>query len=287
MEIKEFDLERYFGKHIKSGLALDVSKNSTGIAIFRDGKIETYLLQTEIKDESSAIHLGYRIDEFMKFVLDKVSGEHFDVVCVEEALTGINHKVNAVALALNPLIDYMIATRQVTCNNFYRINNVSWKKILRELAGVAPLKKGTDAAKKEIISGFKALNFGLGFKVDEYSSWSAYKSSGWQDRLDAVGVLLGVVRKYIDNEVVDNVKKRVSFKVFDSEEKALKYAKYGVQELEVTSNHLLSWFKTCKDFTNQSTSYLYKGTSLGSFGVNKRVFDMFDVYYLVFNVSVG
>lgn len=26
MDIKEFNLERYLGKHIKSGLALDVSK---------------------------------------------------------------------------------------------------------------------------------------------------------------------------------------------------------------------------------------------------------------------
>lgn len=287
MEIKEFDLERYLGSNIKSGLALDVSKNSTGMAIYRGGEIETYVLQTEITDESSSIHLGYRIQEFMGFILDKVCGEHFDVICVEEALTGINHKVNAVALALNPIIDYLVATEQVTCDKFYRINNVTWKKTLRELSGVAPLKKGTDAAKKEIISGFKALNFSLGYKVDEYPSWNAYKGSGWQDRLDAVGVLLGVVRKYIDNEVVDNTKKRVTFKVFDNEKAAKAYAKFSIEELTVTSNHLLSWFKGCKNLTNKSTSYIYSGVSLGSFGVNKKIFDMYETYYVVFNVSVG
>ena len=38
MDIKEFNLERYLGKHIKSGLALDVSKNSTGLTVFRNGR---------------------------------------------------------------------------------------------------------------------------------------------------------------------------------------------------------------------------------------------------------
>lgn len=287
MDIKEFNLERYFGNHIKSGLALDVSKNSTGLAIYRDGKVETYLLQTEITDESSPIHLGYRMEEFLNFVLERVRGEHFDVVCVEEALTGINHKVNAVALALNPLIDYMIAKGDISCGSFYRINNVTWKKILRDLSGVKPIKKGTDAAKKEIISGFQALNFELGFKVDEYSSWSSYKNSGWQDRLDAVGVLLGVVRKYIDKAVVGSKKKRVSMKVFGSKERALKYAKFNVLPVEVGANQLLTWSKRVKDYTNESTSYIFEGSSLGSFGVTKKIFEMYETYYVVFNITVG
>ena len=58
MDIREFNLERYLGNHIKSGLAIDVSKNSTGLTVFRNGKIETYVLQTEITDDSSTIHLG-------------------------------------------------------------------------------------------------------------------------------------------------------------------------------------------------------------------------------------
>ena len=96
-----------------------------------------------------------------------------------------------------------------------------------------------------------------------------------------------MVRKYIDNEVVDNTKKRVTFKVFDNEKAAKAYAKFNVEELTVTSNHLLSWFKGCKNLTNKSTSYIYSGVSLGSFGVNKKIFDMYETYYVVFNVSVG
>ena len=287
MDIREFNLERYLGNHIKSGLAIDVSKNSTGLTVFRNGKIETYVLQTEITDDSSPIHLGYRMDEFMKFILDKVEGEHFDVVCVEEALTGINHKVNAVALALNPLVDYMLATKKISCDKFYRINNVTWKKLLRNLSGVKALKKGTDAAKKEIIAGFQALNYELGYKVDEYKTWTAYKNSGWQDRLDSVGVLLGVVRQYIDNAVVENTKKKVAFKVFGSEEEAIAFAKYNLLALEVPAKSLLSWSKKVKSITNESTSYLYKGTSLGSFGVTKKIFEMYDMYYVVFNITVG
>ena len=287
IDIKEFNLERYLGKHIKSGLALDVSKNSTGLTVFRNGKIETYLLQTELTDDVSPVHLGYRMDEFLRFLLDKVEGEHFDVICVEEALTGINHKVNAVALALNPLVDYLIATKQITCDKFYRINNVTWKKVLRVLSGVSPIKKGTDAAKKEIIQGFQALNFELGFKVNDYKSWSAYKDSGWQDRLDSVGVLLGVVNKYFDNELVDKVKKRVSMKVFDTMEEAKAYAKYDLVTVHVSSSALLGWYKKVKDITNKSTTYIYRGASLGSFGVTKKIFDMYDTYYVVVNVKVG
>ena len=286
-EIKAVSVDDFIGKYVDRALSLDVSKTSTGLTIFENGRTQPYCLKLETDDNTAKYPVGERMLELREAIVDIVGeNTHFDLICVEEAILGVNAKVSGVAYALNFVIDMLILDGIITCDNFMRINNKSWKAIMRKHTGVIPLKSGSDKDKKDIINYFQALNYSMGYQVNSFKSWSAYMKSGIQDMLDSVGVMYGSVEKVFREPNRSTKKVRKTQKVFDNLEDAVKYAKFFIKEVSITPEKLLPWFDDLKFVTDESTSYIVKTNSLGRFGIVKGYLHDFETYYLVVNVKL-
>ena len=286
-EIKAVSVDDFIGKYVDRALSLDVSKTSTGLTIFENGKTQPYCLKLETDDNTAKYPVGERMLELREAIVDIVGeNTHFDLICVEEAILGVNAKVSGVAYALNFVIDMLILDGIITCDHFMRINNKSWKAIMRKHTGVIPLKSGSDKDKKDIINYFQALNYSMGYQVNSFKSWSAYMKSGIQDMLDSVGVMYGSVEKVFREPNRSTKKVRKTQKVFDNLEDAVKYAKFPIKEVLITPEKLLPWFDDLKFVTDESTSYIVKTDSLGRFGIVKGYLHDYETYYLVVNVKL-
>lgn len=286
-EIKAVSVDDFIGKYVDRALSLDVSKTSTGLTIFENGRTQPYCLKLETDDNTAKYPVGERMLELREAIVDIVSeNTHFDLICVEEAILGVNAKVSGVAYALNFVIDMLILDGIITCDNFMRINNKSWKAIMRKHTGVIPLKSGSDKDKKDIINYFQALNYSMGYQVNSFKSWSAYMKSGIQDMLDSVGVMYGSVEKVFREPNRSTKKVRKTQKVFNNLEDAVKYAKFRIKEVSITPEKLLPWFDDLKFVTDESTSYIVKTDSLGRFGIVKGYLHDYETYYLVVNVKL-
>lgn len=286
-EIKAVSVDDFIGKYVDRALSLDVSKTSTGLTIFENGRTQPYCLKLETDDNTAKYPVGERMLELREAIVDIVGeNTHFDLICVEEAILGVNAKVSGVAYALNFVIDMLILDGIITCDNFMRINNKSWKAIMRKHTGVIPLKSGSDKDKKDIINYFQALNYSMGYQVNSFKSWSAYMKSGIQDMLDSVGVMYGSVEKVFREPNRSTKKVRKTQKVFDNLEDAVKYSKFHIKEVSITPEKLLPWFDDLKFVTDESTSYIVKTNSLGRFGIVKGYLHDYETYYLVVNVKL-
>lgn len=286
-EIKAVSVDDFIGKYVDRALSLDVSKTSTGLTIFENGRTQPYCLKLETDDNTAKYPVGERMLELREAIVDIVGeNTHFDLICVEEAILGVNAKVSGVAYALNFVIDMLILDGIITCDHFMRINNKSWKAIMRKHTGVIPLKSGSDKDKKDIINYFQALNYPMGYQVNSFKSWSAYMKSGIQDMLDSVGVMYGSVEKVFREPNRSTKKVRKTQKVFDNLDDAVKYAKFRIKEVSITPEKLLPWFDDLKFVTDESTSYIVKTNSLGRFGIVKGYLHDYETYYLVVNVKL-
>lgn len=286
-EIKAVSVDDFIGKYVDRALSLDVSKTSTGLTIFENGRTQPYCLKLETDDNTAKYPVGERMLELREAIVDIVGeNTHFDLICVEEAILGVNAKVSGVAYALNFVIDMLILDGVITCDHFMRINNKSWKAIMRKHTGVIPLKSGSDKDKKDIINYFQALNYSMGYQVNSFKSWSAYMKSGIQDMLDSVGVMYGSVEKVFREPNRSTKKVRKTQKVFDNLEDAVKYAKSPIKEVSISPEKLLPWFDDLKFVTDESTSYIVKTNSLGRFGIVKGYLHDYETYYLVVNVKL-
>lgn len=286
-EIKAVSVDDFIGKYVDRALSLDVSKTSTGLTIFENGRTQPYCLKLETDDNTAKYPVGERMLELREAIVDIVGeNTHFDLICVEEAILGVNAKVSGVAYALNFVIDMLILDGIITCDHFMRINNKSWKAIMRKHTGVIPLKSGSDKDKKDIINYFQALNYSMGYQVNSFKSWSAYMKSGIQDMLDSVGVMYGSVEKVFREPNRSTKKVRKTQKVFDNLEDAMKYVKFPIKEVSISPEKLLPWFDDLKFVTDESTSYIVKTNSLGRFGIVKGHLHDFETYYLVVNVKL-
>ena len=286
-EIKAVSVDDFIGKYVDRALSLDVSKTSTGLTIFENGRTQPYCLKLETDDNTAKYPVGERMLELREAIVDIVGeNTHFDLICVEEAILGVNAKVSGVAYALNFVIDMLILDGVITCDHFMRINNKSWKAIMRKHTGVIPLKSGSDKDKKDIINYFQALNYSMGYQVNSFKSWSAYMKSGIQDMLDSVGVMYGSVEKVFREPNRSTKKVRKTQKVFDNLEDAVKYSKFHIKEVSISPEKLLPWFDDLKFVIDESTSYIVKTNSLGRFGIVKGYLHDFETYYLVVNVKL-
>ena len=286
-EIKAVSVDDFIGKYVDRALSLDISKTSTGLTIFENGRTQPYCLKLETDDNTAKYPVGERMLELREAIVDIVGeNTHFDLICVEEAILGVNAKVSGVAYALNFVIDMLILDGVITCDHFMRINNKSWKAVMRKHTGVIPLKSGSDKDKKDIINYFQALNYSMGYQVNSFKSWSAYMKSGIQDMLDSVGVMYGSVEKVFREPSRSTKKVRKTQKVFDNLEDAVKYSKFSIKEVSVEPEKLLPWFDDLKFVTDESTSYIVKTDSLGRFGIVKGHLHDFETYYLVVNVKL-
>lgn len=185
-------------------LGLDISKDSTGVCLYLNGEkttanisIEGYSKADPHAEAKARIGLQKDLLEFFS-VVGNVSC--FDLIVIEDVFEGVNPSTTRLLYALNTAIDELILWGRVECKEFARISNQTWKSWLNSAGNSDELKGLNDKLKVQ-----KVLSQ-LG--VEE-------SGSGYQDRLDATGMVLGyLMQKSLlkGNSVVQNKPKvRVQF----------------------------------------------------------------------------
>lgn len=177
-------------------LGLDVSEHSAGICIYKNGKRSTYNSVLNFNEKSEYKEVLLR-RELKADLLGLISGKHFEAILIEDVYQGVNPYTTRLLYAINTAIDELILDEEVTCKEFLRVQNGTWKSWLYVLDSNGTLKGMKDKLKIQ-----KCLeSIGI-FEEGE----------GYQDRLDATGLVIGYLlcRDKASDLVKSKKKKRVT-----------------------------------------------------------------------------
>lgn len=154
-------------------LGLDLSKTSTGIAVFNSGTVSTEAVGLHTDIDSSPYGLAMLRRELYSVLKEKLAGQQFDTVVVEDIFIGANVKSYRILAAINTVPDDLILDGVFGCKNLVRVNNRIWKHHL---------------VKGEGIRGFNDKQ-----RVNEALAHRGIVISGKgsQDQLDAIGMVIG------------------------------------------------------------------------------------------------
>lgn len=175
-------------KEMGTSLALDISKNSTGISFWKDGElhVSNYHIPVEYTNSDPFSEIKMRLD-FKRHLTSFFKGEHFDTIIVEDVFGGDNFSTVRKLLALNTVIDELVVEGVVTVENFYRQSNQTWKSNMRSI-----YKAGKGLKDKFEIEQV-ALHLGFRYALEHKSDTDAQKAKeGYQDILDATMMLCSV-----------------------------------------------------------------------------------------------
>lgn len=162
-------------------LGLDISKDSTGVCLYKDGEKTTANISIDNYDKTdyhaeAKARIGLQKDllEFFSVMGDIKS---FDFIIIEDVFEGVNPATTRLLYALNTAIDELILWGRVECKEFARVSNQTWKMWL-----CAADNSGGDL--KGLNDKVKVQRVLEQLGIHEYGN-------GAQDRLDATGMLLG------------------------------------------------------------------------------------------------
>ena len=178
-------------------LGLNISQNSSGICLYKDG--EKFLYNSNLTFDATNPHAEATLRRQLKEDLCEVIGSTIlDLIVIEDVYEGNNPEVTRKLYALNTAIDDLILDGKVICKDFVRVQNGAWKSWLSVVDYNGVYKGFKD---KEKIQGYLNL---IGISDS---------GKGFQDRLDATGMLCGY---FLKGKEVQKEKKerklRVSFK---------------------------------------------------------------------------
>jgi len=178
-------------------LGLDISQNSSGICLYANGVRNTY--NSKVDYDKDDVFAEARMRKQLKQdLLEVINGNELKLIVIEDVFEGANAEVVRKLYALNTAIDDLILDGLVVCKNFVRVQNGVWKSWLSVVDSNKDLKGFND---KEKIQGYLRI---LG--IEEYGD-------GFQDRLDATGMVVGYfLNKANGGTVAVEKKKRVNFK---------------------------------------------------------------------------
>lgn len=166
-------------------LGLDFSKLSSGISLIENGEIQTTNISLKNVDCRSDVGLSKEIfyrKALKQSLIDIMDNRDFDVVVVEDVFTGENVGTSRVLYSINTVIDELIYEGIFHVKKLVRVQSKVWKSWLsKSYDGVDSLKGLNDKIKVE---GYLK---NLGYAED--------KTKGYQDRLDATGMILGYLYK--------------------------------------------------------------------------------------------
>lgn len=191
LDIEDFNIENITPKE-GYFLGLDISKDSTGYCLIKEGKkitgnIQLTSIMKEIEDSEKFCYLEVLMRRALKEELLKlIEGLNFEVIVLEDAYAGENPKIVRLLYALNTAIDELLLDNFCTCKNFQRVSNRKWKSWLwRKCDPQNKLKGVTDKLRIQ-----KCLE-GIGVKEE---------GKGFQDRLDATGMIYGYLMCMYDED---------------------------------------------------------------------------------------
>ena len=178
-------------------LGLDISQNSSGICLYANGVRNTY--NSKVDYDKNDVFAEARMRKQLKQdLLEVINGNELKLIVIEDVFEGANAEVVRKLYALNTAIDDLILDGLVVCKDFVRVQNGVWKSWLSVVDSNKDLKGFND---KEKIQGYLKI---LG--IEEYGD-------GFQDRLDATGMVVGYfLNKANGGTVAVEKKKRVNFK---------------------------------------------------------------------------
>lgn len=158
------------GEHL---LALDISLESTGIAIVTNGQIEAANLSLRVPEGDMAAARSRLL--LKKELTEEFAGQFFHTIIVEDVFAGKNVETYRLLVNLNQVIDELILEGIIECPNLVRMQNGVWKHWIR------PLLKSSQFRLTDKVMAYTALlNLGI-MQLGE----------GYQDRTDALAMLVG------------------------------------------------------------------------------------------------
>lgn len=173
-------------KLVKSGIGLDLSQRSTGIVIWKDGKLDFAVVDLGAYQEVSEMR-----DMLKESIIEVVGEGYYQVIAIEGIYGGKNFSVVKTLMSLNTVPSELLEEGKLSCDIFNNVDNQIWKSTLRQLKKI----KGSLKPKLEIRKMLEYLEFPI-------ESLSRFNNSGKSDRdqdlLDALGVLLATI---LDNFV--------------------------------------------------------------------------------------
>lgn len=207
-----------------SYLGLDISELSTGVCIYRNGIRKTYNFSVN-HDENSCFGEVLLRRSLKENLRGLILGSSFDVVIIEDVFQGINPLTTRKLYALNTAIDEMILDEEITCTKFLRVSNQTWKSWLFKLDVDGCTKGMNDKLKIETCLSM------LGIREE---------GSGFQDRLDATGMLVGYLMNPEEAERSLNQKKKKRVNISDV---IVAYSSEQYDIFEEMSNYEVSRYK--------------------------------------------
>ena len=164
-------------------LGLDIGMNSTGVCMYINGEktVANISLTKESDEIECSKNRSYKrvlLRRCLKSDLSElVRGVDFDVIVIEDVFVGENPRDARLLFSLNDAIDEMILDGVCSCEKFVRVENSRWKRWLWE-------NVDTDGR-------FKGLNDKARIGECLKKMGISESGKGFQDRLDATGMLIG------------------------------------------------------------------------------------------------
>lgn len=193
-EIKSFDALSESTIIPKEGnfLGLDISQNSSGICLYKNG--EKFVYNSSLVYEIGNPHAEALLRKHLKEdLLEAINGVELDLVVIEDVFEGSNADIVRRLYALNTAIDDLILEGKVVCKKFVRVANGTWKSWLSVVDTQGEYKGYNDKERVQRYLGKLGV-------FDE--------GEGFQDRLDATGMVLGYFLSGFKTDKIDKIKKK-------------------------------------------------------------------------------
>ena len=212
----------------KSFVSFDISVRSTGWCKYEKGVLTYGSFGLKSADE-----LGRRM-EFRQHAISIID-KSYDFIAIEDVIGGCNFETTKALIQLNSIIDDLIYLGTIPKNVVHRINNVVWKKYLKEVSQYRGIK--ASFSKEEIHKAIEILGF---------------TDTVVQDVYDSIGLAIGVICQS-ERSVVE--KKRA--KLHTDLSKGYRLFKYSDNKLDdlITKTGLpelnIEFDGTCRDMLQQ------------------------------------
>lgn len=173
---------------LKSGLALDIAPNHTGIVIWNGQDTEEYHFVVGTFDKEDKFGEAKMRKTFKDELIKILTGKHFQVVVVEDWYVGQNADTVRKLAALNTVIDELLMDGVCTYEEFYRWKESEWHK---RAMSISKQKTGIrDKLKTQAL--LEELEYGYYLQYADASD-QIKKEVCLEDVCDACGMLLAVV----------------------------------------------------------------------------------------------
>ena len=240
-----------------SYLGLDISESSTGVCIYLDGVKDTCNITVDAfpgdSHEEARMRRSLRAD-----LVTLLEGKHFDVIVIEDVFQGINPRTTRILYSLNTVIDDLILDGMMSCDSFIRVDNMSWKSWLYTV---------------DVDKRYKGMNDKVRIEACLRSFGVTESGWGYQDRLDATGMVLGYLynRENANKMLLERSRKKVSISdvevVYDFEisDVYTRMLEDGVEKCEYVSEKrwskekILSYLTKCPEKGYLTSEYVVLG----------------------------